>query len=67
VQLEGYIADCVGEVPADCYAERVAVPCYEFDVEELARVELYAGQENEGGGGSVLRDGGEDVRGGEVG
>jgi hypothetical protein len=45
----------------------VAVSCYEFDVEELARVELDAGKEDESGGGVVLGDDGEDVLSGEVG
>lgn len=67
VQLQGYVADGVGEVPADGYVEGLAVSGYGFHVEELARVELNAWEKNEGGRWGVLGDDGEDVFGGKVG
>lgn len=66
VQFEGDVPDGVGEIPAYYYAQAVAVSCDEFDVEELARVELDAGEEDQGGGGVVLGDYREDVFGCEV-
>jgi hypothetical protein len=51
----------VREVPAYCDTEGMAVPRYEFNIEELARVELDAREEDEGGRSSMLRDDGEDV------
>lgn len=66
MQLDGHVADCVGEVPADEYAQAVTVACYQLDVEELARVKLNARQEDESSGGVVLGDDGEDMLGGEV-
>ncbi|KFY11221.1 hypothetical protein V492_04571, partial [Pseudogymnoascus sp. VKM F-4246] len=63
VQLEGHVADGVGEVPDHEDAAGLGVGGDRFDVEELAGVELDAGEEEDGGGGRVGVDGGEDVGG----
>ena len=53
------------QVPADDDPARARVLGDARDVEQLARVVLDAGQEEQGGGVGVGVDGGEDVRGGE--
>ena len=55
------------QVPANGDTVRVAVACDELDVEELARVELYTGEQDECGRGGVFGDDGQDVFGGDVG
>lgn len=66
VQGERDVADGVREVPTDGYAARLGVRGDGGDVEELAAVVLDAREEEQGSGGGVLVDDGEDVGGGQV-
>lgn len=54
VELERHIANRVSQVPADRNTIRMAVACYELNIEELPRIELYTGQEDKGGRGGVF-------------
>lgn len=61
VQLYRHVADGVCEVPADENAFSLCVGCDALDVEELAGVELDAGEEEDGSRRCVGVDCGEDV------
>ena len=61
VQSEIYVAGCVCAVPADGDVKAVGVRGDGLDVEVLPGVELDAGEEDEGCGGSMLGEGGEDA------
>ena len=67
VKLEGHVSKSMCQIPAHCYAQTMAVSCDEFDVKELARVELDSREEHKGSRGVVLGDDGEDVFSCEVG
>ena len=40
VELEGYVANRVGEIPEDEYSEGTCMSCDERDIKKLASVEL---------------------------
>jgi hypothetical protein len=61
VQLQWDVTGCMSEIPAYFYTQRLAVPCYELDVEGLSRVELYAREKDERGCRGVMGDDGEYV------
>lgn len=54
MQLQRYIPYCMGQIPAHCYTQRPAVTRYQLNVEELARVELYARQKDKSRTGGVV-------------
>ena len=60
MEVQGDVADGVGEVPTDGYAEGACVGGYEGDVEELACVVLDAWEEEDSGAGGVGVDDAED-------
>jgi hypothetical protein len=66
MQLQGYVTYGMCKIPAHYYAKCLTVTCDQLDVEELARVKLNAWEQDESGGGGVLRYYGKNLFVGEV-